>query len=86
MKNPLFEMKSVIKGKHKAKVGAGAETKSFGSTTLHTGTVYLQYVPVPYHLGEKMRRRWVGLLSLPYCRTCLYAAFLISLSLKKTRF
>jgi hypothetical protein len=27
-------MKSVIKGSYKAIVGAGAETKSFGSTTL----------------------------------------------------
>jgi hypothetical protein len=62
MKNPLFNMKSVIKGSYKAtvllepapvpepklfesrswsgnflKVGAGAETKSFGSTTLASG-------------------------------------------------
>jgi hypothetical protein len=26
MKNPLFKMKSVIKGRYKANVGAGAET------------------------------------------------------------
>ncbi len=47
MKNPLFKMKSVIKGRYKANVGAGAgsvagvgagagaETKSSGFTTLH---------------------------------------------------
>jgi hypothetical protein len=34
MKNLLFNIKSVIKGSYKANVGAGAETKSFGSTTL----------------------------------------------------
>ncbi len=44
MKNPLFNMKSVIKGSYKANVvagagsragaGTGAETKSLGSTTL----------------------------------------------------
>jgi hypothetical protein len=34
MENSLFKMKSVIKGRYKANVGAGAETKSFGSTTL----------------------------------------------------
>ncbi len=50
MKNPLFKMKFVIKGRYKANVGAvagsearagagaGAETKSFGSTTLHSCT------------------------------------------------
>jgi hypothetical protein len=38
MTNPLFNKKSVIKSSYKAIVGAGAgsgaETKSFGSTTM----------------------------------------------------
>jgi hypothetical protein len=39
MKNPLFKMESVIKGRYTANVGAGAETKSFGSTTLVTSDI-----------------------------------------------
>jgi hypothetical protein len=39
MKNLLFHLKAVIKGTHKAQVGAGAgaDTNSFGSATLLTG-------------------------------------------------
>jgi hypothetical protein len=40
MKNQLFNMKSVIKGSYKANVGAGAETKSYGSTTLVLGSPF----------------------------------------------
>jgi hypothetical protein len=34
MKNLLFHLKAVKTGTHKAQVGAGAGTNSFGSTTL----------------------------------------------------
>jgi hypothetical protein len=44
MNNPLFNMKSVLKRSFKANVraGSGAETKSFGSTTLALG--YITYL------------------------------------------
>jgi hypothetical protein len=38
-------MKSVIKGSYKANVGAGAETKSFGSTTLRSLIKTLKKMP-----------------------------------------
>jgi hypothetical protein len=50
MKNSLFKMKSVIKGTYKAIVGAGAETKSFGSTTLVI-SLRLLFIGLPYCYG-----------------------------------
>ncbi len=64
MKNSLFKMESVIKGRYTANVGAGAgaETKSFGSITLVTSDI------VELSLG----RLGKGLPRLNFMRLSIY--------------